>query len=279
MEPTLDPRQLREMVDGFLSEDIGRGDLTTQAVIPPGRHGSARIVLRGPALIAGLGAARECFAQLSDGLPWESLYRDGEHAQPGDIVRFGGALQGLLSAERTALNLLGRLSGIATATARYVGAVADMPVRIIDTRKTTPGLRILEKYAVRMGGGGNHRFGLDDGILIKDNHIAVAGGVSEALRRAKESLPHGLRVQIEVTTLEELDEALAAGADAALLDNMTPDVVRSAVARAGGKLLLEASGGIDIDNVREYAAAGVDFISIGALTNSVRAIDFSMEVN
>ncbi|HEX2240547.1 MAG TPA: carboxylating nicotinate-nucleotide diphosphorylase, partial [Actinomycetota bacterium] len=255
------------------------GDITTQAVIPPGRHGSAQIELRQPAVLAGLPVARECFALLSADVQWDTDYRDGQHAAPGPIARVTGPLRALLTAERTALNLLGRLSGIGTLTAQYVAAVADTPVRIIDTRKTTPGLRVLEKYAVRVGGGFNHRFGLDDGVLIKDNHIAVAAGVTEALGRARESLPHGLRVQVEVASLEELDEALAAGADAVLLDNMTPEMARAAVARAGGKVFLEASGGITLDNVREYAATGVDFISIGALTHSAPAIDFSMEVN
>jgi nicotinate-nucleotide pyrophosphorylase (carboxylating) len=184
----------------------------------------------------------------------------------------------LLTGERTALNLLARLSAVATLTARFVVAIQGTDARIIDTRKTTPGMRILEKAAVRTGGGGNHRFGLDDGILIKDNHVRAAGSVSEAVKRARNSAPHGLVVEVEVTTLEELDEALAAGAPAVLLDNMDPDTARRAVERAGDSAVLEASGGIDLNNVRAYAEAGVDLISIGALTHSAGSVDVSMEV-
>ncbi len=276
----LDPARLRRTVESYLAEDIGRGDLTTGALVPPDASGRARLVTREPSVVAGLEVARACFEVLAPGeVSWTSEIADGGRCEASIVASLEAPTRAILTAERTALNLLGRLSGIATLTARFVAAVDGTPARIVDTRKTTPGLRWLEKYAVRVGGGSNHRSGLDDGVLIKDNHIAVAGGVSEALRRARESLPHGLRLQIELTTLEELDEALAAGADAALLDNMTPEMVRAAVARAGGKLLLEASGGVTLENVREYADAGVDFISVGALTHSVGSIDFSMEVN
>jgi nicotinate-nucleotide pyrophosphorylase (carboxylating) len=188
-------------------------------------------------------------------------------------------MRSILSAERTALNLLGRMSGVATLTRQFVDAVKGIPVRLVDTRKTTPGLRILEKQAVLSGGGYNHRFGLDDGILIKDNHLAAVGSITEAVTRMRERAPHSLLVEVEVQDLHGLDEALAAGAQAVLLDNMTPEQVREAVARAGGKVLLEASGGVTLANVRAYAEAGVDLISIGGLTHSARAIDVSLEVH
>ena len=194
------------------------------------------------------------------------------------MARIEGALGPILTAERTALNLLQRLSAVATLTARFVEEIAGTKAQIIDTRKTTPGMRLLEKAAVRVGGGGNHRFGLDDGILIKDNHVRAAGGVSEAVKRARNAAPHGLVVEVEVTTLDELDEALSAGAQAILLDNMDPATVRRAVERVGGDAVLEASGGMDLTNVRAYAETGVDLISIGALTHSAGSVDISLEV-
>ncbi len=274
----LEPWRVEALVERFLEEDIGRGDSTTDAVVPQEVRGRARIEARERAVVAGLDVARLCFRYLGD-VSWDPLVRDGDEVTAGDaLVRIEGPLRAILTAERTALNLLQRLSGIATMTRRYADSVAGTPVKVVDTRKTTPGLRMLEKYAVRVGGGSNHRAGLDDGILIKDNHIAVAGSVGEAIARVRAEAPHGLKVEVEVGDLAELDEALAAGADAILLDNMDPDTVRDAVARAGGKALLEASGGITLERVAEYAATGVDLISVGALTHSVRAIDLSLEV-
>ena len=272
--------QVLASLKGFLAEDVGRGDHTTRATVPPDQRGRARLELRQAGVLAGLDVARVVLQEACGGdLGWQALVVDG-HAGTGleTLVRFEGPLGGILTGERVALNLLGRLSGVATLTAGFVAAIQGTPARIVDTRKTTPGLRVLEKYAVRVGGGHNHRFGLDDGILVKDNHIAAAGGVSEATRRAREGAPHGLKVEVEVSDLNELDEALSAGADAILLDNMSPDEVRQAVARAGGKVLLEASGGVTLENVRDYAQAGVDLISVGALTHSVRSIDVSLEV-
>ena len=194
------------------------------------------------------------------------------------LARIDGPLGSILTAERTALNLLGRLSGIATLTRRFSQEVEGTTATIVDTRKTTPGMRLLEKHAVASGGGSNHRFGLDDGVLIKDNHLAAVGGVEEAVRRARSHVPHGLKIEVEVATLDELDAAVAAGADAVLLDNMSPEMVADAVQRAGGKAMLEASGGITLENVRRYAETGVDLISVGALTHSAPNVDVALEV-
>ena len=274
----MEPWQLEALVARFLEEDIGRGDRTTEAVVPEALPGRARIESREEAVVAGLEVARICFSTLGE-VVWHPQVRDGDRVSPGDtLARVEGPMRVLLTAERTALNLLQRLSGIATMTRRYVDAVGTSPTQVVDTRKTTPGLRTLEKYAVRVGGGSNHRAGLDDGILIKDNHIAAAGSVAEAVARARAAAPHGLKVEVEVQDLDQLDEAISAGAEAILLDNMSPQLVREAVTRAGGKALLEASGGITLGTVSEYAETGVDLISIGALTHSVRAIDLSLEV-
>lgn len=270
--------QLATLVEAFLAEDVGRGDRTTEAVVPYNATGRARIESRVDAVIAGLDVARACFTALGR-VEWAPQVGDGDAVKPGAVlVRIGGPLRVLLTAERTALNLLQRMSGIATQTRRYADAIAGTPARLVDTRKTTPGLRTLEKYAVRVGGGANHRAGLDDGILIKDNHIAAAGGVTEAVARAKLAAHHGLRIEVEVQDLAGLDDAIAAGADAVLLDNMDPALVREAVDRAGGKALLEASGGITLDNIAEFARTGVDLISVGALTHSVPSVDLSLEV-
>jgi nicotinate-nucleotide pyrophosphorylase (carboxylating) len=275
----IEPRTLRDTVEAFLNEDIGHGDITTELVVDPDVQGAARIEARETFVVAGLDAARTCFEILDGSIRWEASVPEGSRVGPGEVIaRIHGPLAVLLTGERTALNLLARLSAIATLTARFVAAIEGTDARIIDTRKTTPGMRILEKAAVRTGGGGNHRFGLDDGILIKDNHVRAAGGVSEAVKRARNAAPHGLVVEVEVTTLEELDEALAAGAPAILLDNMDPGTVRRAVERARGEAVIEASGGIDLDNVHAYADAGVDLISIGALTHSAGSVDVSLEI-
>lgn len=280
MTRNLDLPRVRESVRAWLAEDIGRGDHTTNAIVPPAQTGRARVEARGGMVVAGLEAARLCFEEVgAHRLHWEPRVADGAHVQPGEVLaQLECDMRSILAAERTALNLLQRLSGVATLTARFVAAVEGTTTRVVDTRKTTPGLRMLEKYAVRAGGGSNHRFGLDDGILIKDNHVAAAGGVAEAVRRAQRAAPHGLKLEVEVEDLQGVDDAVAAGADAILLDNMTPEEVREAVARAGGKALLEVSGGINLDNVRSYAEAGVDLISVGALTHSAPAADVALEV-
>lgn len=275
----IDARTLRETVERFLDEDIGHGDVTTDAVVDPSLRGKARIEAREGFVVAGLDAARTCFELLDPDCTWEPVAADGARVVPKDVLaRVDGFLAAILTAERTALNLLQRLCAVATLTARFVDATSGTRAQIIDTRKTTPGLRLLEKAAVRVGGGGNHRFGLDDGILIKDNHVRAAGGVSEAVKRARNAAPHGLVVEVEVTTLDELDEAMNAGAQAILLDNMDPATVKASVGRVGGSAILEASGGIDLGNVRAYAETGVDLISIGALTHSAGSVDISLEV-
>jgi nicotinate-nucleotide pyrophosphorylase (carboxylating) len=276
----LNESRVRAMVAAFLAEDVGRGDVTTDAVVPAGLRGRARIEARAEGVIAGLQPARVAFGLAADGdIEWDPAVTEGGRALPGDrIATVDGPLRALLTAERTALNLLQRLSGIATVTARFVAAVRDTPVRILDTRKTTPGLRLLEKAAVRAGGGTNHRFGLDDGVLIKDNHVVAAGGVERAVRAAREKAAAGFRIEVEASDLDQLDEALSAGADAVLLDNMPVELVREAVRRAGGKVILEASGGMSPESVRAYAQAGVDFVSVGALTHSAPALDIAMEV-
>ena len=271
---------IRTAVEAFLAEDIGRGDRTTDAIVPEDAPGRARIEAREPAVVAGLEVARLCFELLApDAIKWHQQVQDGDQVEAGEVlVTIEGPLRAILTGERTALNLLARLSGTASLTRRFVTEVEGTSARVVDTRKTTPGLRALEKYAVTVGGGGNHRFGLDDGILIKDNHIAAAGSITDAVQRAKAAAPHGLNVEVEVQDVTGLEEALAAGADIVLLDNMTPDEIRQAVSVTGGRALLEASGSIKLGNLKSYAATGVDLISVGALTHSARAIDLSLEV-
>jgi nicotinate-nucleotide pyrophosphorylase (carboxylating) len=235
----------------------------------------AAVLVKEPGVVCGLGAAAEAFAEL--GVRFEPLVEEAARVEPGPIAEVEGPARGVLTAERLALNLLGRLSGIATLTRRYVDTIAGTGAAILDTRKTTPGLRTLEKHAVACGGGTNHRFGLDDGILIKDNHLRVAGGVTAAVTRMR-AAGTGLPIEVESETLEQVCEALDAGADAILLDNMTPAELREAVAIVGGRAKLEASGGVTLDTVREIAETGVDFISVGALTHSARSLDVSLEV-
>ena len=263
----------------WLSEDVGRGDRTTEALVPHDLKGRARIEARSEMVVAGLEVARACFWELDPALQWTAEAADGDSVTPMTVIaRVSGPLSPIFTAERTALNVLGRLSGIATAARAYAAAVEGTRARVADTRKTTPGLRSLEKYAVSLGGGVNHRFGLDDGILIKDNHLAVVGGVSEAVSRARANAPHPLKVEVEVQDIPGLKEALEAGADAVLLDNMPVEEVSDAVALAGGRALLEVSGGVTLENIREYAETGVDLISVGAITHSAPCADVSLEV-
>lgn len=264
----------REIVARALAEDLGdRGDVTTDALIPPDVRATGRVVARQAGVVAGTIAATEAFRDLD--VRWER--HDGDRVEPDDVIgAVEGPLRAMLTAERTALNLLGRLSGIATLTARYVEA-AGPGATILDTRKTTPGLRVLEKAAVRAGGGANHRMGLHDAVLVKDNHLAHVG-VAEAVTRAREHAP-GLLVEIECDTLEQVSEAVGAGADRVLLDNMTPEQVAEAVGVVAGRLDVEVSGRVTLDNVAAYAAAGPDFVSVGALTHSAPALDVSLEVS
>jgi nicotinate-nucleotide pyrophosphorylase (carboxylating) len=261
-------------VQDWLAEDLGAGDLTSEAVVPEGLTATAAILLKERGVVCGLELARAVFVELDPDVTFEALVADGVQTE-GEIARLDGSARALLGGERLALNLLGRLSGIATLACRYVEAVGGTGATILDTRKTTPSLRRIEKYAVRCGGGTNHRLGLDDGVLIKDNHLRLAGSVRTAVERARST---GAAVEVEADTLEQVREALDSGADMILLDNMSPSELSEAVALTGGRAKLEASGGITLDNVRAVAETGVDFISIGALTHSARAIDVSMEV-
>jgi nicotinate-nucleotide pyrophosphorylase (carboxylating) len=259
----------------WLAEDIGDGDLTSLAVIDEEAVCEARVLLKETGVICGLQVGADVFA--SAGARLEPLVRDGEVLGPGPVARVEGPARAVLAAERTALNLLGRLSGIATLTRRYVDAVSGTGVDILDTRKTTPGLRALEKYAVRCGGGANHRHGLYDAVLIKDNHIRLAGGIRAAVERAR-SADATRPVEVEAESLEDVREVRHAGADVILLDNMDLTTLRQAVALTRGRAKLEASGGITLETVREIAETGVDFISVGALTHSAKALDVSLEV-
>jgi len=266
---------LREIVERALAEDVGDGDATTAATVAPGNRARAVITQKAPGVIFGLDAAELTFRTLDPEVVVERLAPEGEWRPGGEVMALEGSAAAMLTAERTALNFLQRLSGIATLTARYVEAVEGTGVRILDTRKTTPGLRGLEKAAVAAGGGTNHRTGLYDAILIKENHAALAGGVAEAVRKARAAAPD-LPVEVECRTQTEVDEALAAGASRILLDNMTVSELRDAVRRVAGHAELEASGGITLEGLREVASAGLDFISVGALTHSAPALDLSL---
>ena len=263
------------MVARALAEDLGSGDLTAEAVVPADAGAVAVIEQRAPGVVFGLEAARETFEQVG-AASFEAAATEGEWREGGKVARIEGPAHAILAGERVALNFLGRLSGVATLTARYVEAVSGTGAQILDTRKTTPGLRGLEKAAVVAGGGVPHRAGLHDAILVKENHVTLAGGVGEAARRAVAGRGSAAFVEVEVESLEELDDVLEAGVDRVLLDNMGPEQVREAVARAGGRVALEASGGITLENVRAVADTGVDFISVGALTHSAPALDLSL---
>jgi nicotinate-nucleotide pyrophosphorylase (carboxylating) len=260
-------------VDRWLAEDVGEGDLTSLAVVDEDATCAARILAKEAGVICGLPMAAEVFDRL--GATLEPLASDGDSVQPGPVAHVDGPARSVLAGERLALNVLGRLSGIATLTRRYVDAVDGTGAVILDTRKTTPGLRALEKHAVACGGGRNHRLGLYDGILIKDNHLRVAGSLAAAVERSKEA---GVPVEVECDTLDQVREALAADADSILLDNMSVQELREAVELAGGRVRLEASGGVTLETVRAIAETGVDFISVGALTHSAPSLDVSMEV-
>jgi nicotinate-nucleotide pyrophosphorylase (carboxylating) len=262
-----------------LIEDLGRaGDLTTDAIVTPDAKAAAAIVARAPGRIAGIEPALAVFRVLDPGVLAELRLTDGADAAAGaEIASLRGTARALLSGERTALNLLGHLSGIATATRGIVAAIARYPAKVVCTRKTTPGLRLLEKYAVRAGGGFNHRFGLDDAVLIKDNHRIIAGGVTEAVRRVRRHVGHMVKIEVEVDTLEQLAEALAVGVDAVLLDNMSVETLTRAVQMARGKAVTEASGGINPATAEAVAATGVDLLSIGWLTHSAPALDVALD--
>jgi len=278
----LDDGALFAKIGAFLAEDLGRGDITTQACVARNARARGRFLAKEPMVVAGLEAAEAVFSTLDSQQQIEAFASDGEEVEAGKVIaRASGFADVLLGGERVALNLLQRLSGIATLTRKYVRAIEGTGAQIVDTRKTTPGLRMLEKYAVISGGARNHRLGLDDGVLIKDNHIALAGGVGAAVERAREATGHLHKIEVEVSTEKDLREAISSGADILLLDNLTPEETARMVLIArelASQVTLESSGGITLENVRAYADAGVDLISIGALTHSARAMDISFKI-
>jgi nicotinate-nucleotide pyrophosphorylase (carboxylating) len=276
----LPPIMIEPLVRKALLEDLGRaGDLTTDAIVPAGHRATTLLVARQTGVVAGLDLARLAFQLIDPAIEIRLERNDGAAVAPGDVIAsIAGPARGILTAERVALNFLCRLSGIATATASVVAVVRDTRAKIVCTRKTTPGLRAIEKYAVRIGGGSNHRFGLDDAVLIKDNHVAIAGGVTEALRRARSGVGHLVKIELEVDTLDQLREALGYGVDAVLLDNMDTSMLAEAVAMVAGQAVTEASGRITPATAPQIAATGVDLISIGWLTHSVGILDIGLDL-
>ena len=272
--------EIERIIRTALEEDIGLGDITTEVTVKQETVARAELVAKEDFTLAGLDVAAEVFKVLDPEVSFEKISTDGRTVAKGEVIAWlRGRASVLLQGERVALNLLQRMSGIASLTAEYVAEVAGTNAMIVDTRKTVPGLRALDKYAVRMGGGRNHRIGLFDGVLIKENHIAAAGGIGAAIERAKQQLPHTLKIEIETCDLDEVAEALQSGADIIMLDNMTLDEMRQGVELIAGRALIEASGGVNLDRVRDIAETGVDIISVGALTHSVRATDISMLFN
>ncbi|MCP3177026.1 carboxylating nicotinate-nucleotide diphosphorylase [Desulfuromonas sp. KJ2020] len=269
--------EIDHIIRNALQEDIGLGDVTTLATVEAQTQSRAELVAKEDFILSGIDVCGRVFSLLDAGIAFEKLKEDGQAVRRGEVLAWlRGSAAVLLQGERVALNLLQRMSGIATQTSLFVKAVAGTKATIVDTRKTTPGLRVLEKYSVRMGGGRNHRTSLYDGVLIKENHVAAAGGIETAVRRARERVPHTLRIEVETRNLDEVKEALAAGADILLLDNMSLSELRESVALIAGRALCEASGGVNLETVRDIAETGVDLISVGALTHSSRAVDISM---
>ena len=281
--PRLSEEQLDGIIDRALAEDIGPGDITSEILIPPNLHGQAFLLIKARGILAGGEIAKKVFLRVDPSLKVELHLADGARVKPGDkVATISGRVAGILKAERVALNFLQRLSGIASETARYVARTRGLAVKVTDTRKTTPGLRLLEKYAVRMGGGHNHRLHLADGILIKDNHLAalrsLGRNLNDIVAEAKRKSPPGLPVEVEVTTIEDALAAVEAGADIVMLDNMNPDEMRRAVSLMPPGVKTEASGGVTLANIRTVAMTGVDIISVGALTHSPKALDISLEL-
>lgn len=274
---------LKEQIRRWLAEDVGSGDITTAVTIPGGSQSKAVIHVKEDGVVAGLPAARLVFEVVDPGLRFRPLRQDGQRITKGDVLaEVEGSTHSLLTGERLALNLMQRMSGIATKTRRFVEALEGLPVRLVDTRKTTPGHRLLEKYAVRVGGGANHRFGLYDAVMIKDNHIKAAGGIRQAVEAARARIPHTMKIEVETESLEQVDEALECGADIIMLDNMPYDRMREAVLRIKSRsphVITEASGGVRLDTVRAIAECGVDVISVGGLTYSFDSLDISLDLN
>jgi nicotinate-nucleotide pyrophosphorylase (carboxylating) len=283
LDPLLDTHAVRRIIDLALEEDLGRGDVTTAAIVDEGTTAAANLVARDGLVLAGLGVCTAVFQRVDATISAQELARDGSRVMAGTTVAtYRGRAASLLAAERSALNFVQRLSGVATLTRAFVEAAAGFPLRIADTRKTTPGFRLLEKYAVRMGGGSNHRFDLGSGVLIKDNHVAVAGSVTKAVEHARGRIPHGLKVEVEVDSLDQLEEALATDADVILLDNFTGADIERAVARVkrlSARPLLEVSGGVTLPRIAELARAGIDIVSVGALTHSAPAVDLALDID
>ena len=273
----LNLRSIDALLELAFAEDIGIGDITTEATVPSSQQGVGTIVAKSGGVVAGLPVAARVFDSLDATLTFRALVNDGDKVTAGTpMAEVQGSAKTILIGERTALNFLQRLSGIATLTAQFVNAVANYDAKIVDTRKTAAGWRAVQKYAVRVGGGHNHRFGLFDGVLIKDNHIVAAGGITNAVRKARERVPHTAKIEVEVETAAQVDEALKAGADILLLDNMSLELMRRVVEQIGGRAVTEASGGITLERVREVAASGVNLISVGALTHSAMPLDISL---
>ena len=271
--------QINKIIEHALLEDIGTGDITTDSIISSSLQAQGVIKTSEKGVVAGLNIALLVFKKLDSKIHFQYKVKDGQKISAGETLAIiSGSAQAILKGERVALNFLQRMSGIATTTSNFCQEIKNLPIRIIDTRKTTPGLRILEKYAVRMGGGYNHRFGLYDAILIKDNHITLAGGIKPAIELAKKSTSHTIKIEIEVENLSQLKDAIKEQVDIVLLDNMDLKTIKKAVEIAKGKTLIEASGGITLEKVKEIAQTGIDLISIGALTHSVKALDISMEI-
>jgi nicotinate-nucleotide pyrophosphorylase (carboxylating) len=282
LDALLNTHAVRRLIDLALEEDLGRGDVTTQAVIEAGATAAAHLVAREPLVLAGLGICTAVFQRVDASISALARAKDGDRLAAGArAATYIGPAASLLAAERTALNFVQHLSGVATRTSAFVNAAAGSNLRIADTRKTTPGFRLLEKYAVRVGGASNHRFDLGSGVLIKDNHVAVAGGVGAAVRRTRGKIPHGLKIEVEVDSLEQLEEALDAGADIVLLDNFSLADIEKAVARVrvcNPKPLLEVSGGVTLEGIANLARTGVDIASVGALTHSAPAVDLALDI-
>lgn len=269
---------LDEKITQWLSEDMNNGDITTDSLIDEDSVSIAEIIAKENGIIAGLELVKRVFLLLDSGIIFEELVKDGASLHRGDtIARITGRTRNILKGERLSLNLLQRMSGIASETAKYAEALKGFNTRLVDTRKTTPGLRMLEKYAVRIGGGYNHRFNLSEAVLIKDNHVQASGSIEEAIKRARKNIPHTMKIEIEVETLEQFEEALNNKADIIMLDNMDTSTMKKVVSKNNGRAILEASGNIDLKRLREIAETGVDVISVGAITHSVKALDISLK--
>ena len=275
----LDLSEINQILENALHEDIGSGDITTNLLFPYDAECKAIILAKEEGLVAGLPIAEMVFRKLDKDIVWSEEKKDGDKVEPNQVLAgVSGSQKAVLTGERVALNFLQRLSGIATLTSRFVKAIHGLPVKILDTRKTTPGLRILDKYAVRVGGGFNHRFGLYEEVLVKDNHIKLVGGITRAVNILRERAVARRRIEVEASTISEVEEALNVGADVIMLDNMSPKMIKEAVGLIKGKALIEVSGGVTLENVREIAETGVDFISVGLLTHSPEALDIGLYV-